>query len=143
MATPGEPIAIVGSACRFPGGASSPSKLWDLLKQPRDVLRTISAEERFNPKAFYHPDGTHHGASNVTESYLLEEDPRVFDAGFFNFKPIEAHATDPQHRILLETVYEALETAGMPMEVVAGSQTAGEFAFRVGIRSMMKWKNKL
>nr|AFI23579.1 PKS-NRPS hybrid [Colletotrichum higginsianum] len=118
-----EPVAIVGSACRFPGGASSPSKLWDLLRQPRDVLRTIP-EDRFNPEGFYHPDGTHHGTSNVTQSYLLEEDPRVFDSGFFNIKPVEAHATDPQHRILLETVYEALESAGLPMEGMAGSQTA-------------------
>ncbi|KAF5488135.1 Polyketide synthase-nonribosomal peptide synthetase [Colletotrichum fructicola] len=118
-----EPIAIVGSACRFPGGASNPSKLWDLLRQPRDVLRKIP-EDRFSPEAFYHPDGTHHGTSNVTESYLLEEDPRVFDAGFFSIKPVEAHATDPQHRILLETVYEALESAGLPMEGVAGSQAA-------------------
>ncbi|POS79314.1 polyketide synthase/peptide synthetase [Diaporthe helianthi] len=118
-----EPIAIVGSACRFPGGASNPSKLWDLLREPRDVLRKIP-EDRFNPEAFYHADGAHHGTSNVTESYLLEEDPRVFDAGFFNIKPVEAHATDPQHRILLETVYEALESAGLPIENVAGSQTA-------------------
>ncbi|KAL0937410.1 lovastatin nonaketide synthase [Colletotrichum truncatum] len=76
-----EPIAIVGSACRFPGGASSPSKLWDLLRQPRDVLCKIP-QDRFNPEGFYHSDGTHHGTSNVTESYLLQEDPRVFDLDF-------------------------------------------------------------
>ena len=52
---PNEPIAIIGTACRFPGGASSPSKLWDLLRHPRDVLTKIP-NERFNPAHFYHPD---------------------------------------------------------------------------------------
>jgi acyl transferase domain-containing protein len=57
-----EPIAIVGSSCRFPGGATSPSKLWELLEKPRDVLQEIPAT-RFNTKAFHHPDSQHHGVS--------------------------------------------------------------------------------
>ncbi|KAL8701231.1 MAG: hypothetical protein Q9224_000596 [Gallowayella concinna] len=117
-----EPIAIVGTGCRFPGLANSPSKLWELLSKPRDLLTKIP-NERFNPDAFYHPDGLHHGTSNVTESYLLQEDHRVFDAGFFNIKPVEAHSIDPQQRLLLETVYESLESAGIPMESLVGSQT--------------------
>lgn len=122
---PAEPIAIVGSACRFPGGASSPSKLWDLLRQPRDVLSPISARPGgFNQEAFYHPSGTHHGTSNVKEAYLLDEDPRLFDAAFFSIKPVEAHAMDPQQRILLETVYESLEAGGLSIQDLAGSQTA-------------------
>ncbi|KAF2084690.1 polyketide synthase [Saccharata proteae CBS 121410] len=119
----GEPIAVIGSGCRFPGSSSSPSKLWELLENPRDVLRKIG-EERFNPDAFYHPDGLHHGSSNVTSSYLLEEDHRHFDANFFNIKPIEAHAIDPQQRLLLESVYESLESAGLSIEALGGSQTA-------------------
>ena len=118
-----EPIAIVGTGCRFPGSANSPSKLWELLSQPRDLLAKIP-NERFNPDAFYHPDGLHHGTTNVTESYLLQEDHRVFDTGFFNIKPVEAHSIDPQQRILLETVYESLESAGIPMESLVGSQTS-------------------
>jgi hypothetical protein len=55
-----EPIAIVGSSCRFPGGATSPSKLWELLEKPRDVLQEIPAS-RFNTKAFHHPNSQHHG----------------------------------------------------------------------------------
>lgn len=55
-----EPIAIVGSSCRFPGGATSPSKLWDLLKEPRDIVREIPST-RFDTKAFYNPDSQHHG----------------------------------------------------------------------------------
>lgn len=79
-----EPIAVVGSSCRFPGGASSPSKLWQLLKNPRDVLRDIP-KDRLGLGAFYHEDGEHHGSTNVVpKAYLLEEDPRLFDGPFFN-----------------------------------------------------------
>ena len=118
-----EPIAIVGSACRFPGGASSPSALWKLLESPRDVLVDIG-EDRFNSTSFYHPDGSHHGTSNVRQSYLLQEDVRVFDAAFFNISPNEADSMDPQQRLLLETVYEALEAGGHPLEALRGSDTA-------------------
>lgn len=117
-----EPIAIVGSACRFPGDATSPGKLWELLKEPRDVLTEIP-ESRFNSKAFYHPDGGHHGTTNVRHSYVLSHDHRLFDAQFFGTKPIEANSIDPQQRLLLETVYECLESAGMPMEKLQGSNT--------------------
>ena len=57
-----EPIAIIGSSCRFPGGASSTSKLWDLLKEPRDLLTEIPPD-RFNPNGFYHENGEYHGVS--------------------------------------------------------------------------------
>jgi hybrid polyketide synthase/nonribosomal peptide synthetase ACE1 len=118
-----EPIAIVGSACRFPGGANSPSTFWKLLERPRDVGVDIGPD-RFDAKSFYHPDGTHHGTSNVLRSYLLEEDVRLFDAPFFNLSPNEADAMDPQQRILLETVYEALERGGHGIESMKGSDTA-------------------
>ncbi|KAM0323352.1 hypothetical protein ACHAQA_008945 [Verticillium albo-atrum] len=117
-----EPIAVVGSSCRFPGSLNTPSKLWEFLKDPTDLLTKIP-KERFNADAFYHPDGMHHGTTNVTESYLLREDVRLFDANFFNIKPIEAHSIDPQQRILMEVVYESLEAAGMPLESLAGSET--------------------
>ncbi|KAJ5671462.1 Acyl transferase/acyl hydrolase/lysophospholipase [Penicillium longicatenatum] len=120
--TGGEPIAIVGSACRFPGEATTPSKLWELLKDPRDVLTEIP-KIRFNPDAFYHPDSSHHGTSNVRHSYVLSDDHRLFDAQFFGTKPVEANAIDPQQRLLLETVYESLEAGGLPMEKLQGSDT--------------------
>ena len=65
-----EPVAIIGSACRLPGGASSPSKLWDLLKNPRDLLRDIPPS-RFNAEAFYHEDPEHHGVSQQFFSSLI------------------------------------------------------------------------
>ncbi|KAI9693988.1 MAG: putative Hybrid PKS-NRPS biosynthetic cluster [Bathelium mastoideum] len=120
---PNEPIAIVGSACRFPGESSSPSKLWDLLRQPRDVLKEMPIE-RFSVDGYYHPDNMHHGTSNVRHSYLLDEDVRLFDARFFGIKPVEANSIDPQQRLLLETVYEGIEAAGLKMKEMQGSQTA-------------------
>ena len=118
-----EPIAIVGSSCRFPGDSDSPAKLWYLLKQPRDVQSKIPAS-RFNPDGFYHPDGSYHGSSNVRHAYLLSQDLRAFDAQFFNVKASEAGAIDPQQRLLLETIYEGMETAGLRLEDLRGSQTS-------------------
>jgi acyl transferase domain-containing protein len=109
---PNEPIAIVGSACHFAGDVNSPSQLWELLREPRDVRSEIP-ESRFSVKGYYHSDGAYHGHSNVMHSYLLNEDPSTFDAEFFGIKPVEAKAMDPQQRVLLETVYEGLESAGM------------------------------
>ena len=118
-----EPIAIVGSGCRFPGGASSPSALWKLLESPCDVSQEISPD-RFDTTGYYHSDGSHHGTTNVRQSYLLQEDLRVFDAAFFNISPNEADSIDPQQRLLLETVYEALESGGHTIEALCGSDTA-------------------
>ncbi|KAI0966399.1 hypothetical protein F4678DRAFT_484245 [Xylaria arbuscula] len=118
-----EPVAIIGSSCRFPGGATASSKLWDLLKQPHDVLKEIPTS-RFNVEGFYHEDGEHHGSSNVKHAYLLEEDHRVFDHRFFNISPREAETMDPQMRMLLETVYEGIESAGYSMQQLRGSSTA-------------------
>jgi len=118
-----EPIAVIGSGCRFPGGADSPSKLWELLKQPRDLLSKVP-NDRFNVDSFYHPDGSFHGRTNAPYCYLLDENIRSFDANFFNIQTHEAEVTDPQHRLLLETVYEALCSAGLRVEDLQGSPTA-------------------
>lgn len=118
-----EPIAIVGTGCRFPGGASSPSKLWDLLVEKRDALREIDPS-RFNPRGFYHSNGERSGCINIDKAYTLEEDVRAFDASFFGINAKEAEAIDPQHRILLETVYEAMEAGGFSIEGMQASDTA-------------------
>ena len=118
-----EPVAIVGSGCRFPGGSSSPSLLWDLLHKPRDILKEIP-KERFATTGYYHPDGAHHGTTNVRHSYMLDEDIRLFDAQFFNIKPSEADSIDPQQRLLMETIYEALEAAWLKIDQLRGSDTA-------------------
>ncbi|KAK3987308.1 hypothetical protein QBC44DRAFT_351832 [Cladorrhinum sp. PSN332] len=121
-----EPIAIVGTACRFTGGAISPSRLWDILIDPTDLAQKIP-QERFNVDAFYHQDGEYHGTTDSPKAYFLQQDHRVFDASFFNITPREAEAIDPQQRMLLEVVYEALSSAGFTLQQYAGSKV-GVFA---------------
>ncbi|KAF9887406.1 hypothetical protein FE257_010261 [Aspergillus nanangensis] len=122
MASCNEPVAIIGSACRFAGGASSPERLWGLLRDPEDFRREIPAD-RFSVDGFYHPDGTHHGHTNVRHAYFLEGDVGVFDAEFFGIKPTEAKAMDPQQRLLLEVVYEGLESSGIALHNSKGNNT--------------------
>ncbi|RAK98120.1 putative hybrid PKS/NRPS enzyme EqiS-like protein [Aspergillus ibericus CBS 121593] len=118
-----EPIAIIGSGCRFPGEASSPSRLWDLLQAPRDCLTEIP-KDRFNWEGYRYPDGPRHGSSTTKYTHFIKEDIRRFDPHFFNIQPAEADAIDPQQRLLLETVYEGIESAGLTIEGLQGSPTA-------------------
>jgi acyl transferase domain-containing protein len=120
MAVREKEIAIIGSGCRFPGNATSPSKLWELLREPKVVASEVPAL-----KGYYHKNGQYHGHANVKEAYLLEEGAhRHFDAAFFAIKPAEANVLDPQSRLLLETVYEALEDSGQTIDNLRGSDTA-------------------
>lgn len=115
------PIAIIGASCRFPG-ANGLREFWELLCAGRNSITTVP-KERWdadalageNPESRVHI-ATRHGAfiPNIRE----------FDCSFFGISPREAAAMDPQHRLLLETAYEAFEDAGIPMEALAGSQTA-------------------
>jgi len=119
-----EPIALVGSACRFPGGANSPANLWKLLETPRDLLTKVPPE-RFPLSSFHHEDGSRAGATDVQGvAHLMDEDPKDFDAAFFNISPTEAEGIDPQQRLLLEVTYEAFESAGYGLEHIRGSSTA-------------------
>lgn len=126
-----EPIAIIGSGCKFPGGSTTPSKLWELLKDPKDIVSEIRPD-RFDVDKYFHPDHKHHGTSNVRHSYFLEENFKHFDAKFFGIRPQEAMAMDPQQRFLLETVYESLEAAGITISDLKGSQ-AGVFVGNMGV----------
>ncbi|ROW15252.1 hypothetical protein VPNG_03109 [Cytospora leucostoma] len=122
---PAEPIAVVGSGFRFPGNGNTPSKLWELLRCPRDLLSPIP-DERFSARGFYHPNGQYHGHCNAKDAYLLagEGVHRRFDAEFFGIKSVVASVMDPQIRLLLEVVYEALEAGGHTIEHLRGSNTA-------------------
>ncbi|KAL4981859.1 hypothetical protein BDW68DRAFT_196004 [Aspergillus falconensis] len=86
--------------------------LWNLLKEPYDLLREIPSS-RFNPKGFYHPNGDYHGSTNVTHSYLLDEDPCLFDHSFFNIHPKEAD----------------IEAAGFSMQRTARSIMANRVSY--------------
>ncbi|KAF2753079.1 putative polyketide synthase [Pseudovirgaria hyperparasitica] len=120
---PSIPIAIVGMSCRFSGGASNPQKLWDLVAQGRSAWSKIPAS-RYNSTAFYHPHPEKLGTSNVEGGYFLEEDVSYFDLSFFSFSAEVAACMDPQIRIQLELVYEALEDAGIPLSKIAGTNTS-------------------
>ncbi|KAF8419074.1 putative polyketide synthase [Tirmania nivea] len=117
------PMAIIGMGCRFPGDATSPSKFWDMLSNARDAWSEWPAD-RFNKDAFYHPHGGRYGSINVKGGYFLTQDISHFDTNFFNINEEEAKAIDPQHRLHLENAYEALESAGIPMETLIGSKTS-------------------
>lgn len=115
-------IAIIGMSCRT-AGANSPSELWDLLANSRDVQTEIT---RFNSEGFYHPEGApRKGLSNVKDAYMLDDDViDKFDNAFFYTTPHEAVAMDPQQRMLLEVAYEAIENAGIPLDDFVGTDTA-------------------
>ncbi|QKX61835.1 uncharacterized protein TRUGW13939_08991 [Talaromyces rugulosus] len=117
-----EPIAILGTGCRFPGDASSPSRLWELLKNPR-VVASEPPSNRFDIDSFYHKDPSYPGTTNTREGYFLSDDPRSFDAPFFNISAAEAGTMDPQQRQLLETVFESIEAAGQRLDQLQGSAT--------------------
>lgn len=115
-------IAIIGMACRL-AGANSPSELWDLLASSKDVQRKIT---RFNAEGFYHPSGgPRKGLTNVNKAYMLDDSViDKFDNAFFHVPPLEAVAMDPQQRMLMEVVYEAIESAGIPLDRFTGTDTA-------------------
>jgi myxalamid-type polyketide synthase MxaE and MxaD len=118
-----EPLALVGIACRFPGGANDPEAYWQLLRQGVDGISDVPPG-RWNADAFYDPAPGARGKMRVRRSgFLKGHDVDCFDAPFFGIAPIEANSLDPQHRLLLELTWEALEDAGLPAERLAGSRT--------------------
>lgn len=139
----GVPIAIIGMACRLPGDATSPSKFWDLLKNGKGgclqgysiswsaLGKTDELSDAYSPDsnrwssdAFYHPKSGRLNRLVTKGGHFLQQDPYAFDAAFFNIPAAEAMALDPKQRVTLEVTYEALENAGIPLQKVAGTQTA-------------------
>ncbi|KAI3400337.1 hypothetical protein diail_3354 [Diaporthe ilicicola] len=114
------PIAIIGIGGRFPGDATDPEKLWDMVSRGRHAMTEVP-KDRFNIDAFYHPYAERQGTMNVRGGHFLKDDVSAFDAPFFAITPKEAHAMDPQQRMALEVAYESLENAGIRMEDVAGT----------------------
>ncbi|MFF4364460.1 type I polyketide synthase, partial [Streptomyces sp. NPDC001604] len=119
-----EPIAIVGMGCRFPGGATGPDGLWRLVRDGIDAMGPFPTDRGW--RDVYDPDPEHVGTSYVREGGFLSGVPD-FDADFFGIAPREATVMDPQHRVLLETAWEALEDAGIDPLGLRGSNT-GVFA---------------
>lgn len=111
-----EPIAIVGMGCRFPGGGNNPEQFWELLEKGTDTVSEISAQ-RWSHQQYYHPDPANPGTTYVDQAAFISQpgefDVDGFDAEFFGIPPREAKYLDPQHRLLLELAWEALEHAGV------------------------------
>jgi acyl transferase domain-containing protein len=116
-----EPIAVVGMACRFPGGADNPDAFWRLLRDGVDAITEIPPE-RWDADAFYDPDAEAPGKMNTRWAGLIDH-IEEFDNAFFGISQREALHLDPQQRLLMELGYEALEDAGIPSDQLRGSST--------------------
>ena len=120
--TPATPIAVIGMACRLPGGIESPDQLWEALLRGDDLVTEIPAGP-LGRRRVLRPRARRAGSVGIASGARFSTTSAGFDSEFFGISEQEATAIDPQHRLLLETSWEAMEHAGLRPETMAGSLT--------------------
>ncbi|KPA09302.1 polyketide synthase [Candidatus Magnetomorum sp. HK-1] len=138
-----EPIAIIGAGCHFPGGATTPERYWQLLKEGRDAIIEVPSN-RWNINDYYDSKADAPGKMYTKYGGFLQEKIDEFDPHFFGISPRETNSIDPQHRMILEVTWEALENANIIPESLYNSLTGvflGITSFEYGV-SMLSPSNK-
>ncbi|CAM5484584.1 hypothetical protein SAFG77S_05433 [Streptomyces afghaniensis] len=127
-----EDIAVVGMACRYPGGMNTPERLWALVNEGRDVITDFPDNREWHTEDLYDPSFVRQGG------FLHDAD--LFDADFFGIRPAEAISMDPQQRVLLQVTWEAIERAGIVPSSLKGSQTGVFVGLMPNEYGMPLWK---
>lgn len=118
----GEPVAVIGIGCRFPGGITSAEGYWSFLIGKRCGIREIPSD-RWNAKNFYDPDPESAGRTYSKWGGFLAGDVFQFDPAFFDMAPREVISMDPQQRLLLQVAYETVEDSGIPLRTLQRNRT--------------------